>query len=147
MKYLLVLVLLAGCNVQVPVCTTDHGVDIMGFWDEEPGLTFDCQRYNDVESRLSEYMDISELRGYKVWLKASPSFTDYWGRSVGGYTQCETRDIVVGSGGTTYGHELIHAVTKCKAVMPIDEGQDRDHANWSRDGYFDIIERIAISPE
>lgn len=115
----------------------------MGFWNEPPGLSVSCDRFNRIEQNLSAYMDISELAGYQVWLKADESFYDPWYRNVGGFTQCETREFVVGSSRTVYAHEAIHAIQHCKTEAPNDEGQDPSHGDWIRKGYFDIIERVS----
>ena len=136
--------LMTGCDQRPVLCYTDNNIRVFGCVDASC-TDYSCGRLSKIENEIRPFFpnEFNNLKGYGIWLYNSESFQDYWGRSVGGYTQCESKEMVIGIGRTVYAHELIHAMQKCSAPLPIDEGSDRDHSNWLRDSYYQIIEEVS----
>jgi len=43
---------------------------------------------------------------------------------------------------TSLTHELVHIAQNCAAMLPIDDGADKDHANWYRDDLYNLPWRV-----
>jgi hypothetical protein len=144
MKPILLALLLTGCSTG-PICITDYGMGFMGYPDgTPPDVTWSCSRINDIESKMVDYMgDYKLLKGYSIYLHPVDSWTDDFGRRVGGYTACGTKQMHIGLGQEAIAHEIAHALQNCNAPLPIDDGMDIDHADWLRDRIYLQIEKVS----
>lgn len=119
------------------------------------GAFFDVMTLT-TDYRLSEPIDVCQrMVGFRIYTRAEAGWVDPWGRThadgrpiiVAGLTSCKNRTIEIGrpeSGNWSMSslvHELFHLGQECEALMPATGGMDDDHANWSRDGINDAIER------
>lgn len=146
MKHLLFAVLLIGCDNRSYTCETASGLMVRGYVDIAIGTPFECARLSMIEERLSEHFtseEFVEIRGYSIWLYSTESYVDYWGREVGGWANCDNREIVIGTGTTVYAHELIHAIQKCRPEGPRDFNMPPEHNDWARKGYIQLIEEVS----
>lgn len=82
-------------------------------------------------------------KGYKIWQRDVPSWTDSWNRQVGGYTYCAGKEMHIGTSRTVFAHELAHVLQECSAELPIDQGQDVFHADWGRKGIYFLVEEAS----
>jgi hypothetical protein len=118
-------------------CITDNGMILAG----QPNYSdWDCGRLNSVESKMVGFLGHGErLKNYVIELHPAISFRDPWNRDVGGYTECATKGLHIGYGHEVFAHELAHALQNCYARQPSEDGGDWDHANWAKDGIYQMI--------
>jgi hypothetical protein len=132
-RYLTALVALCAC--EPARCVTACGVTIVG---EDVA----CAEYQRLENALVSRLPIADtcarLRGYSA--VALPGRTStHEGRSVEGWSDCAWRAIYFHADWwkpwrTAFVHELAHAAQDCRTPMPVDEGRDVDHSDWTRSG-------------
>lgn len=84
------------------------------------------------------------LKDFAIETIPEASFIDPWRRNVGGYTECAYHRMVVGTGATSFAHEVAHALQNCAARQPPQPGETIDHANWTNDGVYEFIERASL---
>lgn len=162
MKYFVLLsLLLTGCGPQEPIAKFESkcGLKFMGeveTLNDVPGWT--KETLQDVEdttirefsgavkdARFTEYLICGRLKGFRIFVKPTSSWTDPWGRKVSGVTYCFERGMVVGLEQpyqSAIPHEIAHIVQGCEPIQPATEEQDADHANWIRDNIYPTIYRI-----
>ena len=132
-RYLTALVALCACE---PVrCVTTCGVTIVG-------ESVDCAEFQRLEDELMRRLPVagacSRLAGYTA--VALPGRTStHEGRSVEGWSDCAWRTVYFHADWwkpwrTAFVHELTHAVQDCRTPLPVDVGQDDEHADWGRTG-------------
>lgn len=110
----------------------------------EPLSSGECARYNDIETKLVKVLGSAErLNWMAVSTRPEVSFVDPLNRNVGGYTDCFAHEMVVGVGSTVFAHETVHALQNCNARQPAEDGWDFDHANWQKDGLFQLIDEVS----
>lgn len=112
--------------------------------DEPSDPMWDCGRLNVIHDKMVEVMEQRERTSmYSIELVPHSSFVDKYKRTVGGYTDCWSKTVVVGNAPVAFPHELAHVLQNCNARQPSEDGNDYDHANWTKDGIFALIEEVA----
>lgn len=109
-----------------------------------------------TDYRFNEPLDVCQrMVGFRIYTKEENNWPDPYGRKypdghtlmVAGLTSCINKTIEIGSpplgdwNKTSLVHELFHVAQGCAALLPATGGMDDDHANWSRDGINDAIEK------
>ncbi len=156
----LLLLCLTACAGTLPPPSGSCGVRAAGNIDDR--LKDDGLKDSDVEDMVQRALDATTfttdfrlndqtenckaLQGFNVYTKPPGAFrtitSDGKNTWVLGYTICWQKLIVVAAPENKLWrrsaliHELIHAIQKCEAPRPTDEGGDPDHANWGRDNIF-----------
>jgi hypothetical protein len=118
----------------------------MGLPDGTSPDYYTCARVNLVEEKMAASGIGSPhlLKGVSIHAKPARAWYDPWGRLVGGYTTCATKQVHIGTGQTVLAHELAHVLQECSPEFPIDEGSDADHADWLRKGIYLIIDEASL---
>lgn len=141
---------LSACGqVETFSCTSDRGVIFVGFeFPAKMSLNLSCDRFKRQEDAIVSMMGTLGnpylLAGYKIWVRPEYSWIDDFGRGVGGYTLCPIKEIHIGLENQVFAHEIAHALQNCNPPLPIDEGLDRDHADWTRDRIFQMIDTASL---
>ncbi|UOF79743.1 hypothetical protein [Caudoviricetes sp.] len=109
-----------------------------------------------TDYRLMEPLDVCQkMVGYRIYTREENNWQDPYGRTngdghpltVAGLTSCINKTIEIGApplgdwNKSSLVHELFHVAQGCEALQPATGGKDADHANWSRDGIDDAIEK------
>lgn len=150
--------LLVGCG-PAPYCITSLGVEVTGMYMtakpiEAPGYT--CQDFDTVEAEITALLpdnpamniDWSRVKGYRLSVHPERKWIEVFGRSVAGFTNCPLMYLEIGTSDphvarSAYTHELLHAAQGCYTPLPTDDGLDRDHSNWNRDGLYNATNVVA----
>lgn len=117
----------------------------MGLWPngDVPEI-WSCRRLNEVENKIMKlYPSQFSPSGYAIWQRNTNWWTDEWGRTVAGITFCSGKFIHIGNDRTVFAHEMVHVLQNCAPELPIDEGQDADHADWIRKDIYNLIEEAS----
>lgn len=163
MRYIVALMILSSCVAIPPShpgtnnCGMSIGRDFDSFnesWLEDWQLQDRLDAALDVAARSTDFRlsDMMEncraLVGYKVYTKEGTRWENVAGKMVMGECHCAGKFIIISrsiSGDyrdTSLVHEIIHAMQKCAPLEPLDEGQDKFHSNWIRDGIYENIEKV-----
>jgi len=155
MKKLLIsscLLILSCGPVISSVCSTTCGLQYQGriVSKEADYSCADIQRIEDrlVTALTPQYpLACRALNNWDVWNHAEAKWTDYWGRSVAGLTNCKNFQSEIGLAATlsdsALAHEMIHMVQSCYGGQaPFDSGMDAYHGDWTRRGLFVLIDEI-----
>ncbi len=147
MKYLLLSVLLFGCNPQ-PDCVTTEGLSLYGNGDDVADANEECEPFQErvsagIQFLTPIYGDEFAARLFK-WKVTFANHVDADGYYqvpgvmglAHGHTDCQEIWIVLGWGehdtwkSSELVHEMIHASNMCA---------DADHYRWKEDGVFTAI--------
>lgn len=161
--------LLVGCapiehGINPRQFLTTCGVDFRGYpdgssneaWTQESLSAFEERMINEfsfrvLDPRFRDRKKVCEsMKLWKVWLHPDGCWIDRWGRNVCGITDCTLGVVQVGAlrdatetpGTTAYAHEMAHVIQRCNATQPPDQGQNADHANWTRDHIYDVVDTL-----
>ena len=152
MKLLMSCLLVLSCGPVISsVCSTTCGLQYQGrvVSKEADYSCADIQRIEDrlVAALTPQYpLACSALNNWDVWNHAEAKWTDYWGRSVAGLTNCKNFESEIGLATTlsdsALAHEMVHMVQSCYTEPPLDPGMDDYHGNWKRKDLFSLIDRV-----
>ena len=149
----IVLLLVVGCGTETPaaLCVTRCGLSYQGRVTTR-AADYTCEEIQRTEDRLiveiaAQYpAACTALRGWDLWSHATPSWVDYWGRSVAGLTNCKNFQSEIGLaaiGSSALAHEMTHMVQSCYGgSAPLDPGMDGYHGDWVRRGLFALIDTV-----
>lgn len=144
---------LFACGTPAPkqvFCSTPCGLHIAA--NQQP--KFACEDYIAVENAMLRDDAIlphscETWKGAIAWEMSGESSV-LNGRKVAGWAECDNRRFMFHVGGelrtgvtmTAFVHEALHLAQHCESPPPIDEGQDWQHSNWTRDGLSDMSQRV-----
>lgn len=96
---------------------------------------------------------LAVLAGLKVHTRATPCWTDPYGRSVCGLAWCQYGVVEVGTPAhwqhwsrSALPHELVHVMQGCDTPGEIDKGMDDEHSNWERLGINEALRQLEAMP-
>lgn len=141
MKTLIPLLSAALTACSPVLCETPCGVLITG-----ERLAHSCEDYRAVEWALLQRIEGVFPDACRSWngVEAVTYPGEYTlvdgDKQMGGWTTCDGRIHFhrdhPRAWDTGFGHELIHVAQRCNASLPVDEGRDVDHADWTRLGLY-----------
>jgi hypothetical protein len=150
MKNLILALSLMSCSGSREICKTKCGVSFYGQIKTQDTIgdntCAELQRIEDLT--MSVYSDIvtdprfnvknmcQSLNGYSLWTNPESHWIDGWNRDIAGMTECDTKIIEINNSPfnlSSIHHEFAHVIQNCEAVLPITDGEDIDHADWTRD--------------
>lgn len=160
---LLLPLLLSGCAVQMPLCTTRCGLAYMGTSPERRQLIScaDVQRAEDTALRAFAEAEAAasapdpNLQGNLCprlarieWWQHADSDAGTWAmyrEPIRGIAWCGQRMFATHAGDAwaaqSFPHELAHLLQNCITMSPTDPGLDARHSNWGRGGVEDALAR------
>lgn len=117
--------------------------------EAETALLYSLARH----SKLDLGQGCAALAGLKVHTRATPCWTDQYGRSVCGLSWCQYGVVEVGTpphwphwSRSTLTHELVHVMQGCNTPGEVDPGMDDDHSNWERLGINEALRQLETLP-
>lgn len=140
-----------SCAHPYGVCApTQTGITLLGQGNGPTSKlpnNWTCERLIKEESRAlslfarhvtgdGRFHQSHDFQGWELIVEPTDPFIDAWGRRVSGYTACWQARIVVGGNvqGSSFAHELAHAIQNCSPNDTPGVDEDTDHAGWKAQG-------------
>lgn len=155
----LILVVLAfvacGPPLDQPLFVSNCGMQYMGSFPAGGPAQFDKTKLDKAEFIVMDSFYRDDLLGmnYEEMCHAVDGFAlytatvPYWvvrnGQTVMGETICQYAAVEIDPsefGLNSYAHELAHVLQRCDPPAVIDEGLEKTHSDWYRDGIYAAID-------